>query len=200
MNFKFGDLVKLLLALCIPAAMIAFFLYAQKQADTQLAEFNKSKKEHPDTDKMTINDYQLKEVGDDNQVRWQLHAKQGVLVPTNKDALLDQVTMEYFDEKKLKLSLTAPKGIANEVTKHIELNADKKTRVMCIGEDGKARLDAAKVELKQKNQFEATGGVNIVWPGVAKVSGRKAEGSLAKGADLKDIKIVGNTHALIGTM
>ena len=148
----------------------------------------------------TVDDYMLKEVGDDNQPKWELHAKQGVMDANTKDAILAGVTMQYFEDKKVKLSLTAPLGKANELTHHMELDTDQKTRVVCQGEDGKAKLDAAKVELKQKNQFEATGGVTILWPGVAKVTGRQANGSLAHGADLKDIKIVGNVHALVGTM
>jgi hypothetical protein len=201
MRFSFSGFAKFLLALSIPGAMVGFFFYAQNQADTQVKEFEKNQKEHPDTDKMSVDNYQLKEVGDDNLVRWCLVAKQGTLMPVTKDAFLQNVKVDYFEDKKVKLTLSAPLGIANEVTHRIELHADpnaKASRVMCIGEDGKAKLDAAKVELKQKNTFVASGGVNIVWPGVAKVSGNQATGSLAKGADLKNIKIVGNTHALIG--
>jgi hypothetical protein len=49
----------------------------------------------------------------------------------------------------------------------------------------------------EKNQFLASGGVNIIWPGVAKVTGNEATGSL-KSTDLKNLTIKGNTHAAIG--
>jgi hypothetical protein len=67
------------------------------------------------------------------------------------------------------------------------------------GEEGKVKLTAKKIELNKKNQFQATGGVNIIWPGVAKVIGNLAEGVLSSG-NLDNVKVIGNTHALIGSL
>jgi hypothetical protein len=54
-----------------------------------------------------------------------------------------------------------------------------------------------KLELEKKNQFKATGGVNIAM-GVAKVTGNYATGRFGK-KDLEDLKIIGNTHAIIAS-
>ena len=193
-------LVQAALALSIPIGIYTFFTYSQKQADVQIDEYQKMQKEHPNTDKIIIGNYELKEVDDSNEIRWQLTARQGIMEPVSKDVELDKVQISYFDGKKLKMRLSAPSGVANEVTHIVKLDSTDKQRVVAEGEDGKAKLDARKVELNKKNQFIATGGVNIEWPGVAKVTGNEARGSLEKSAELKNFKIVGNTHALIGSI
>jgi len=53
------------------------------------------------------------------------------------------------------------------------------------------------LELEKKNQFKATGGVNIAM-GVAKVTGNYATGRFGK-KELEDLKIIGNTHAIISS-
>ncbi|HEY9712124.1 MAG TPA: LPS export ABC transporter periplasmic protein LptC [Chroococcales cyanobacterium] len=195
---KLRGFLKVLLALAIPVGIGSFFWYAQKQADTQLKEFQQAQKENPNTDKVTVDNYELKEVGDDNQIKWQLVAERGVMLPTNKDVELKNVKVEYFDGKKIKMRIIAPAGTANEQTRYVKLDSADGHRVLAEGEEGKAKMEASKIELKEKNQFVATGGVNIVWPGVAKVTGNQASGVLGKGAEMKDVKIVGNTHALVG--
>lgn len=198
MWWKLKGYLKVLFALAIPGALIGLFFYSQQQANKEVAEYQRHAKEHPSADKISIENYELKEVTDANQMRWQLIAKQGVLEPNTKDVLLRDVTVSYFDGDQIKMRLSAPAGIANENTHLVKLGADDKHRVIAQGGEGKGTLDAAKVELKEKNKFLATGGVNIVFPGVAKVSGSTATGSLEKSADLKNFKIVGNTHALLG--
>jgi hypothetical protein len=111
---------------------------------------------------------------------------------------LNQVLVQYFDQGKVKMSLTAPKGIANETTKLVKLMAKGGKQVLATGEDGKAQMNADKVELKEKNKFVATGGVTILYPGVAKVTGATVIGSLEKSAELKNFTIKGGTHAMIG--
>jgi hypothetical protein len=95
------------------------------------------------------------------------------------------------------MRISSPIGLANENTHMVKLFAQGGKRVEAQGEGGKAKLDAQKIELMEKNQFLASGGVNIIWPGVAKVTGNEATGSL-KSTDLKNLTIKGNTHAAIG--
>jgi LPS export ABC transporter protein LptC len=192
------DVFKLLLALSIPAILVGGFFYAQNQANKEVADYKEFKKEHPPAEAITIDNYQLKEVDDSNQMRWQLQAKQGTMAPDTKDVDLNQVLVQYFDQGKVKMSLTAPKGIANETTKLVKLMAKGGKQVLATGEDGKAQMNADKVELKEKNKFVATGGVTILYPGVAKVTGATVIGSLEKSAELKNFTIKGGTHAMIG--
>jgi len=193
-----GGILKLILALSIPAVLIGGFIYSQNQANKEVAEYKKFQKEHPPTEKITIDNYQLKEVDDNNKPRWQLTAKRGTMAPDSKDVDLHEVLVQYFDEGKVKMSLSAPSGIANESTKLVQLLAKDGKPVLARGEDGKAQMNASKVELTKKNSFIASGGVTIVYPGVAKVTGNTVTGSLEKSAELKNFKIVGGTHALIG--
>jgi hypothetical protein len=189
---------KLILALAIPSGIMGLWFYAKNEAEREVGLTASAIKKNPINEKIVVTDYQLKEIDDSNHLRWRLMAVQGITDPVTRDVALKKVNVDYFDGVKVKIRLSAPIGLANESTKHIELDSENKTRVQAEGEEGKSRLTAQKVELMKKNQFQATGGVNIVWPGVAKVSGDKAEGSLAS-ADLKKLKIMGNTHALIGS-
>ena len=168
MRSKISGALKFIAALAIPVGIYSFWNYSQKQADVQVEEYQKMQKEHPDTDNITVDNYELKEVDDNDQVRWQLLAKQGIMEPVSKNVALNTVQVSYFDDKKLKMRISAPTGMANEVTHIVKLDAVQGNRVLAEGEDGKAKMDATKVELTKKNQFIATGGVNIVWPGVAK--------------------------------
>jgi hypothetical protein len=187
----------LILALAIPFAMYSFWNYANQSANTMVKDTGEEIRKNPNQEKMTVDDYCLKEVDDNNELKWILAAKTGVVDPVTKDVSLTQVHVDTFEGKKMKMRMEAPIGLANENTKMTKLLSNKAQKVECLGEDGKAKLIAYQVELKNKNQFLATGGVNIVWPGVAKVSGNEANGSL-KSTDLKNFKIVGNTHAWIG--
>jgi hypothetical protein len=188
---------KLLLALIIPSVIMGLWFYAKYTAEQDIGAVDASIKKNPINDKIVVSDYQLKEIDDSNHIRWRLKAAQGMSDPITRDVALREVSVDYFDGVKIKMHLSAPIGIANESTKIVELDCENKTRVKATGEEGKAELEASKVELIKKNQFRATGGVNILWPGVAKVSGQLAEGSLAS-TDLNKLKITGNTHALIG--
>lgn len=185
------------LALAIPGAIMALWFYAKNEAEREVGITASAIKKDPINEKLRVSDYQLKEIDDNNHLRWRLMAQQGTTDPITRDVDLQKVDVDYYDGGKIKMRLCAPIGLANESTKIVELHADNTTRVMCEGEDGKAKLAATKVELIKKNQFQATGDVNIVWPGVAKVSGDRAEGSLAS-TTLSKLKIVGNTHASIG--
>jgi hypothetical protein len=71
--------------------------------------------------------------------------------------------------------------------------------VTAFGEEGKVKLEAAKIELDKNNQFQATGNVNIMWSKAAKVIGDMACGSLGAN-DLNNVKIIGHTRALIGSL
>lgn len=188
---------KFFLALAIPSTILGLWFYAKYTAEQEVGITTEQIKKNPINDKIMVDDYQLKEIDDLNHLRWRLSAAQGVTDPKTRDVALRAVNVDYFDKGKVKMHLSAPLGLANEGTKAVELDSHENQRVQCIGEEGKAKLEATKVELIRKNDFMATGGVNILWPGVAKVKGDRAEGSLAS-TDLKKLKIVGNTHALIG--
>jgi LPS export ABC transporter protein LptC len=193
--------ILLVVALAIPVLLVMFWNYANTRARTTVDAAKGELHNNKNQENITVDEYQLKEVNDSNQLRWMLNAVRGVMNPSTKDVDLETVHVDYFDSEtgKMKMRLTSPIGKANEGTKQIALYSNEKVKVEAEGEDGKAKLLAAKVELIKNNQFLATGGVNIVWPGVAKVTGDRAEGSLAS-TDLKNFKIMGNTHASIGGM
>lgn len=188
---------RLFLAIAIPSTIFGLWFYAKYEAERDIGITSSDIKKNPINEKILVDNYQLKEIDDANRLRWRLVAAQGVTDPVTRDVALRTVNVDYFDKGKIKMRLCAPLGIANESTRVVELCSEKGKRVIAEGEEGKAKLDAEKVELIKKNQFLATGGVNILWPGVAKVRGDRAEGSLAS-TDLKKLRIVGNTHALIG--
>jgi hypothetical protein len=191
---------KFLLALAIPAAIMGFWFFSLQESKRIIIESNKDMKAHPLTEQTTVDNYELKEIDDTNTIKWHLVAKQGVMKSDgSKDVLLDHVQLKYYDGKVLKMSITAPYGVANEVTHIVKLSSDAKQRVVAENGTNHGRLEASKVELNKKNQFVATGGVNIVLPGVAKVTGNTATGALEKDSELKNFKIIGNTHAIIGS-
>ncbi len=200
MQGQLRNLLKLVGALAIPIGIYALWNWSIHQSDVELNEYQKNQKEHPLSGKTTVDNYQLKEIDGMNHLRWRLIAKRGVMETeaAGKDVLLDQVIMEYFDGNERKMKMTAPKGTVNEDTHIVHLISDDKDHVICDG--AKGRLEARQVELTKKNQFVATGGVNIFMPGVAKVTGNQADGVLEKDASLKNFKIYGNTHALIGSI
>ena len=94
------------------------------------------------------------------------------------------------------MKLTAPVGLANELSRMIVLKGDNGKKVVAEGTDKSARMETQRLELTKKNQFIATGGVNIVWPGVAKVKGDKAEGTMAN-ATIDHFFIRGNTRSIV---
>lgn len=189
------DLFKLILALSILGGILGLFWFAQYTADKEAALFDQQRKNNPTAEKIAVDNYELKEVDDANQVKWKLSAKRGEF-EKDKRILLQEILMQYFDGDKVKMRVVAPTGIANESTRQVELNASPTQKVIAEGEEGKSRMETAKLELTKKNQFTATGGVNIVWSKVAKVTGNYATGAFGK-TDLEGIKIVGNTHAII---
>jgi LPS export ABC transporter protein LptC len=186
----------MLVALAIPGGIAWIFWWAQMTADQQIAETQKVLKTHESQDVITLNDYRLKEVDDNNQIRWQLVAAKGVVDQGTQIVTLRDVKVEYYDGNKIKMRLSSPVGEANQQTKYVKLYGEKGRRVEAEGQDGKAKMIAATVELKEKNKFLASGGVNIVWPEVAKVTGNSATGTIDL-SDFKHFKIIGNTHALI---
>jgi hypothetical protein len=188
---------KLFLALAIPVGIFGLWFYAKYEAEKEVGITSEAIKHNPINEKILVKDYQLKEIDDSNHLRWRLQADTGITDPATKDVALRTVNVDYFEQGKIKIRLCAPVGFANEGSRVVELLSEKDKHVLAEGEEGKAKMEASKVELMKKNQFLATGGVNILWPGVAKVRGDRAEGSLAS-ADLKKLRIVGNTHALIG--
>jgi hypothetical protein len=195
---KIKGWVGLIVALAIPTVLAGFFYFSEQQANKEVAEYQKYQKAHPQIENITVDNYELKEIGVGNVIKWRLKAKRGTLESSTHDVNLEEVRVQcYDDQDKLKMTLCAPSGLTNEDTRLVHLASSHGTPVMCEGASG-AKLQAPKVELTKKNQFIASGGVTIVYPGVAKVTGSTATGSVADSADLKNFKINGNTHAIIG--
>ena len=198
MRDKIRGVIKFVVAIAIPALLVYFWISAQKMAETQVKDFKEEKNAHPDQTSTTVTNYELKEVDDANTVKWHLQAKDGTMKADTKDVYLNEVKVEYFDGPKLKMRMSAPSGMANESTRQVSLQSKDKQHVICEGEEGKSRLEASEVNLDKENKFIARGGVNILWPGVAKVTGDTCSGHLDKGAQFENIKIVGNTHSFMG--
>jgi hypothetical protein len=97
----------------------------------------------------------------------------------------------------MKMRMIAPYGTANQTTKFVKLKGDKGQPVVAEGDGGKSKFECGYMELTKKNQFVASGGVIIDWPGVAKVSANSATGSTQMAEGPKDLKLIGNTHAQI---
>ena len=195
-NKSVQNVLKLLLALGILFGIVGLIYYAHQKADVELNQFSKEQKKEDASEAITIDNYELKEVDAENALHWKLSAKKGVLEPNTKDVKLVDVEVNYYKEKKVGMHLQAPVGTANELTRIIVLNSlgDKKVRVN--GDEKQAQIETSKLELTKNNQFLATGGVNIVMPGVAKVSGKTAEGKFTQ-TNLDSFVIRGNTHATI---
>ncbi|MBS1992714.1 MAG: LPS export ABC transporter periplasmic protein LptC [Cyanobacteria bacterium SZAS LIN-2] len=196
--FLKSDWFKLVLALAILGSIVGLLFYAQYQAKVEDAAYQKEIKLHPTAEKITIDNYELKEIDDNNQMRWRLQAKSAVLEPVTKDVVLTMINVEYFDAGAVKMKVLAPKGVANQLTHVVKLESLPKLSVVAEGQEGKSRLETKHLELTKKNQFIATGGVNINMSGVAKVSGDYATGVFGK-SELQDVRIIGNTHAIIGS-
>lgn len=194
----FRNIIKFVGAAAIPLGIWGLFNWSIHRADEDLKAHDVEIKEHPLTGKTTVNQYELKEIDGTNHIKWRLTATQGVFgsEKQNREVFLDNVKMEYFDGDVVKMKMTAPKGVANEDTKIVNLVADGKERVIADGSKG--RMEASQVVLTKRNQFSATGNVNILLPGVAKVHGNQAIGALEKDASLQNFKIIGNTHAICG--
>jgi LPS export ABC transporter protein LptC len=194
-RFFNADILKLMLALGILFGIVGLVYYANHQADQQLKKFAAEKKEES-TDAVVIDNYELREVGDDNNIHWQLQATKGTMEAATKDVNLENVHVNYYKEGKVSMTLSAPTGKANELSRIVKLYSVGDKQVSVTGDEKSAQLKTKELELTKNNQFKATGGVNIIMPGVAKVTGNNARGSFVKGA-LHKLIISGNTHALV---
>lgn len=192
--FNVGVL-KLVLALSILFGIVGLVYWANHQADKELKQFSKEAKEEA-SDAVVVDNYELKEIGEDNATHWRLTAKKGTMEPTSKDVDLEDVKVNYYKEGKVSMTLVAPTGKANELTRVVVLHSVGDSKVSVSGDEKQAQLITQDLELTKNNQFKATGGVNIMWPGVAKVTGNNAHGSFVKG-NLQKLIISGNTHALV---
>jgi hypothetical protein len=191
------SVVKLVVALSIPLGMTWLFIYAQQLANTEVKDFKKIQAVNPTADRVTISNYEMKEVDDKNDLRWQLVAKSGSLDPTTQNVALKDVKVKYFKDGQISMFLQAPLGEANESTRFVKLTGIEGQKVIAEGDGGKNKLIASAIELTKKNQFKATGGVNIEVIGVAKVTGDMAEGSMNI-SKMSGFRVVGNTHAIVG--
>lgn len=187
---------KLVLALAIAGSIVGLLWYAQWQAKTLTEEHAKELKENPGTENTTLENYELKEVDADNNLRWILTAATGVVDSATRDVTLTKISVKYMDGPKIKMEVVAPMGKTNDKAQTVTLTATPQQKVIAKGEEGKSSLETQKLELNKKNQFTATGGVNIVMTGVAKVTGDRATGKFAK-SELESLIIRGNTHAII---
>lgn len=196
-DFLKTDWFKLVLALSILGGIVGLLYYAQWSATIEEAKFKAQREANPTASNIAFTNYELKEVDDANKVRWILNAKTGTLIKDSKDVNLSGISMKFLDGDQVKMLISAPVGRANTETRRVELCSGQGQRVVAEGEAGKSRMDMEKLELEKKNQFKATGGVNIAM-GVAKVTGNYATGRFGK-KDLEDLKIIGNTHAIIAS-
>lgn len=186
---------KFVAALSIPLGIGWGFWASQQSANQQFEDYQKHAKDNPTSTGTTVDDYELKEVDDNNVVRWQLVAKKGS-TSDNKKFEIEKVTMQYFDGPNVKMKVSAPSGFVDADTRFVKMLSGKGQRVRGEGDGGKSLFEAETVELDKKNQFFATGGVIIEWSEVAKVTGNEATGKMdSKG--LQNVKIRGNTHAII---
>jgi len=189
----FRNTVKFVGALAIPTLIIGFYLHAKKNADDT---YNNTKGEiRAKKQEINVQNYELKEVDDNNNLKWELIANEGTTAD-NKKYDVTGVHMKYFDGPNVKMSVTAPVGKVDTETRFITLNSQKGTRVKGEGDAGKSIFESETVELDKNNKFFATGGVTIEWVDSAKVTGREARGKLDKNG-LQDVKVYGHTHALI---
>ncbi|MBX9877439.1 MAG: LPS export ABC transporter periplasmic protein LptC [Candidatus Obscuribacterales bacterium] len=188
--------IKLIVAIAIPAGMVWGFMSAQKHADKEIAEFHTNQTADPTKQNVEIKGYELKEVDDQNNVRWQLKADLGTRDNNTHMVNLTGITVEYYKDGQVKMKLSAPTGEANEQTNHVKLASSSGHRVVAEGDGGKTHMETSSLELSKNNQFIATDGVNINLPGVAKISGNRAEGNINI-SELNNFKIIGNTHAEI---
>ncbi|MBX3074931.1 LPS export ABC transporter periplasmic protein LptC [Candidatus Obscuribacterales bacterium] len=195
-KFINGGVLKLMLAMGILVGIVGLIYFAHNKADEELKEFSKQQAKEKTLDAVTVDNYELKQIGDDNVIHWKLIAKTGTMDPSTKDVALVDVNVNYYKEGKVSMHLDAPVGKANELTRIIVLKSQGDKKVMVGGDEKQATLETKELELTKNNQFKATGGVNIMWPGVAKVTGSDAHGSFKKG-NLDKLVICGNTHALI---
>src|SRR2546430_15590222 len=88
-------LLKLVLALGILFGIIGLVYYAHSQADQELKKFEAEKHDDP-SEAVVIDNYELKEVGDDNSLHWQLTATKGVMEGSSKDVDLEDVKVNYY--------------------------------------------------------------------------------------------------------
>lgn len=196
-DFLKSDWFKLILALSILGGIVGLLYYAQWSATIEEKNFKAQRDANPTASNIAFTNYELKEVDDANHVRWILNAKTGTLIKDTKDVNLSGISMKFLDGDAVKMMISAPVGRANTETRHVELSSGQGQRVIAEGEEGKSRMEMEKLELEKKNQFKATGGVNIAM-GVAKVTGNYATGRFGK-KELEDLKIIGNTHAIISS-
>ncbi len=189
-------IVKILIALSVVVGLVVGFIYVQKDANQQIKAVKKDIDENPNKDFVTITGYELKEVDDQNHVRWQLKAKQGTVNSQTHLVNLEGIVVEYFNGPEVKMRLTAPTGEANEEDRHVKLSRQNGQKVIATGDGGKTHMETNILELSKNNRFIASDGVNINLPGVAKISGNRAEGNI-NFSELNNFKIIGNTHAEI---
>ena len=103
----------------MPVVIAFIFLYSQHGGRCGNDQHNKEAAAHPTTKHIVEKDFELKEVDDNNHVKWRPLAESGEMSDDNKSANLTKVTVEYFDAadgKTVKMRLVAPQGVADEST------------------------------------------------------------------------------------
>lgn len=186
---------KFVAALSIPVGLIWFYNHSKTEAERQFAETHKIITEDKTADLIKIDNYELKEVDDNNHVRWELLADSGSTADRKKYEVRN-IKVKYYDGPNVKMEISAPIGKVDEETRFVTLTSDKGHRVRAEGEGGKSLFETETVELDKNNKFFATGGVIIEWTEQARVTGNEARGKLDK-SGLQEVKVCGHTHAVI---
>lgn len=187
--------IRFLGALAIPSLIVWGFVSAQKGAENEYNSLTSEMKEHPTSTKTETTEFELKELDDNNAVRWHLTGKKGTTAEMKVVDVTD-VKMRYFDGPNVKMEIIAPLGNVDVSNRYVKMKSAKGQRVSGIGDGGKNKFDAETIELDKQNQFIATGGVKIDWSDVALVTGEMAKGKMSKDG-IQNVKVIGHTHAII---
>src|SRR5215813_7534260 len=113
--------LKLVAALSILIGLISLVYYAHKQAEEEMRRFEAEQNEKNKDSSVTVDNYELTEISNENQLRWRLRAGSGVVEPHSKDVALKKVEVVFFKEGKDSMLLTAPTGKVNEISRMIIL-------------------------------------------------------------------------------
>ena len=196
---KLKPFLKFMLAIGILLGLSGFIYFSNKEANKQWKEFGETKdNDSAMSDEIWVQKYEMKEVDDTEKIHWILKAEKGLMDPKTKDINLNGIEVKYYNEGEVSMTISSPVGQANEISRKILLTSNEKGKVIGIGATKNTRLETSELKLEKKNKFIATGGVSIVWPGVAKVTSKTAEGEMSPTKFVDNLVLRGNVHTRLG--
>jgi hypothetical protein len=189
--------IRFVAAVSIPVGLFAAYQLSKINADKDFDKTRKVIDSNQTANTVRVETYELKEVDDNNHVRWELLAKSAATTTGAKKKIdIRDIKVKYYDGPNVKMLVTAPVGKVDEETRFVTLTSDNGHRVRGEGDGGKSVFESSTVELDKNNKFFATGGVIIEWTDSARVTGNEARGKLDK-SGLQEVKVCGHTHAVI---